>query len=312
MGVLDLNGSGDGSQHLDPPGDAAPESAPAAAPDRERNDAGQFVPASQLQPETKESRREKAFQERVAALVDPIKKEWEGKLTASERALEELRQERIKDAQERARIQGMLEAMQRQPQAQQQQQPSGPDPEKLFEEADAALAANDYATHQKKQRAAYMVLMARQSQEAVAKAREEWQRSQPPQMPPHIQALMMQNPHVMAAGDRGTRKVLRTADDLVDDGMDRQAALAEAFRRTNEALAPKKTPAAPTYSRESASALSAVPTGRGGTSSAGSSGEGVRLTSAQEAAYQSTKTMWKDRAEYLQWAEPGKFGLGNH
>lgn len=307
MGVLDVTGA-TGEEHIDAPAEGADDAAP--APERERNEQGQFVPAEKLQPETPQSRRDKQWQERVAAAFEPLKKDFEGKLTASQQALEELRQQRLQDQQERARLQGMLEAMQRQPPQQQQQQPAGPDPEKLFEEATAALNANDFGAYQSKQRAAFAALANRQAQEAVRMAREEWQKSQPPQIPPHIQVLLMQNPNVAAAGDRGIRKVLRTADDLADDGMDRQQALTEAFRRTNESLKPKTAPAPQQFTSQAASALAGVPTGRPGPTGGGGKQDGVQLTAAQEAAYQATKSQWKDRAEYLQWSTPGKYGLG--
>lgn len=307
MGVLGVNGS-DPNAHIDPP---EPEEAPAAAEttDRERNEQGQFVPAEKLQPETAASRRERLWRERVEAAVAPMKQEWEGKLTASERALEELRQERARDAQERARLQGMLETLQRQPQQAPQPQQQGPDPAELRRQAKAQLQAGNFDEYDRLNFEANEIIADRKAEAKLKAFREEMQRNQPAQLPPHIQALMFQNQHVMGAGEKGIRKVLRAADDLVDDGMDRQSALVEAFRRTNEAMAPKKTPTAPTYSRESASALAGVPTGRPGAGPAGNSGDGVRLTDAQEAAYNATKSMWKDRADYLKWSDPGKYGL---
>ncbi len=129
MGALGVNGSGDGSQHIDPPeADAAP---PVADDGKGRGDDGRFVPAAQLQPETQASRRERQWQERVNTVVEPMRKEWGDKLTAAETRLEEERRARQEHATELARMRGMLEAMQRQPQ-QAPQQAQGPDPDALF------------------------------------------------------------------------------------------------------------------------------------------------------------------------------------
>ncbi len=154
-------------------------------------------------------------------------------------------------------------------------------------------------------------MAAKQAQEAAAKVREEIQRSMPPQVPPHIQSLLYQSPAVAAAGDKGIRAVIRMEQELEDDGIPQgYARTQKAFQLVNERLGKSKTPpAAPAYSRDSAAALAGVPTGRPGAAGARAEGEGVRLTEAQETAFQASKSMWKDRADYLKWSDPGRYGL---
>lgn len=302
MGVLGVSGKGN-DDHTDPP-DVEPET-PAAQP---RDDAGQFVPAEKLQPETPTSRRDRLWQERVANYVKPIEEKWNTERQTYQQQLEEERRQRQELATEMARTRGMLEAMQRQPMQQAQQQTAtGPDPDKLYAEADDLLQKNDIRGYHAKLREANRAEAQKLADDRVKAAREEWQRSQQPQLPPHVQALMMQHPNVLAAGDKGMRKVIRIDQDLEDEGMPPgYARQVEAFKRANEALAAKKPPAAPSYSTESRAALAAVPTGRSSGSAAAAS-EGVRLTPAQEVAMKAGG--FKDAAEYLKWSDPHRYGL---
>jgi hypothetical protein len=309
MGALSVTGrNSDEGQPLD---DDAHEAAPAEreAPPEHPTEQDRTVPASQLLPETAASRRERLWQERVHAQVKPIEERFTNELRTRDEQLAAERQARAQQAETLARLQGQIEAMQRQP-AQQQAQPQGPDPDKLFADADEALRNNDISGYHAKQRAAYQVLATRQAQEAARQVREEIQRSLPPQVPPQIQALLFNSPHVRDAGDKGIRAVIRMEQELEDEGVPQgYARTAEAFKRVNEKLTPKAKatpPARPQYSQDAAAALSAIPTSRG---AASSGGEGdVKLTTAQWAAYKADGT-FKSPAEYLQWADPHKFGL---
>ncbi len=306
---------GRGSDADDPIDDAAPTTPEPERQESEggqaRDDGGRFVPAEKLVPESAASRREKQWQERVSAYVKPIEERLTGEVSSYKQQLEQERQARAEQAQALANLRGQIEAMQRQP-AQRQEAQQGPDPDKLFAEADAALQANDYVTHKAKERAAYAAMADRRAADAVRVAREEWQRNQAPQMPLHIQQLMMQHPHVAAAQDKGTRMVRRIAEELEDEGMQPSPALLQkAFQLANEKLKPKAAPARPQFGQEGAAALAGIPTQRAGSGGTAAVTDGVKLTDAQWDAYQAGKKRgeWKSPDEYLKWADPHKHGL---
>lgn len=305
MGVLGVNGSGNGEQHIDAP---EPEEAAPVSEGQPRDDAGQFVPAEKLVPESPASRRDRLWQERVAAATKPIEERFTNELKTRDEQLAQERQARSEHSRELARLQGMIEAMQRQPAQQQTPQAQGPDPDKLFAEADEALTRNDINGYHAKQRAGYVALAAKQAKEAAAEVRQEMQRQQASQLPPHIQSLLMQHPNVASAGQKGAREVLRAEEDLADEGMAQgYARTQKAFQVANEKLAPKTKPTAPSYSRESAAALSVPPTGRPGPAGGRAEGDGVRLNEAQMVAMKAGG--FKDAADYLKWSDPHKHGM---
>lgn len=314
MGALSMRGS-TGEEHIDQPGDDPPEETQEAQPaeetgGQERDDAGRFVPAEKLQPETAASRRERQWAERVQKYTKPLEEKWNTERQTYEQKLADEARQRAEHAQEIARLRGMVEAIQQQPRQQQAQQPPGPDPEKLYEEADAALAANDFQKWRKLTREANRIEAERVADAKVKAAREEWQRSQPPSLPPHIQALMFKHTNVAVAQQRGIQAVMLKEQELAFGGMPEGAArTAKAFELADAMLAgqQKQPPARPAYSQETASSLAGIPTNRPAAGGSGSSADGVTLTPAQEAAWKAGG--FKSREEYLKWQDPHKFGL---
>lgn len=315
MGVLGVSGAGDGSQHIDPPEAEATETATEGGDQQARNEAGQFVPAEKLQPETAASRRERQWQERVSNYVKPIEERLTGEVNTYKQQLEEERRQRAEQAQALARLQGQIEAMQRQPATQPQaQQPQGPDPAELRRKAREALRADNIDEYERLHAEANEIIADRKAEARVKAFQQEFQKNLPPQVPPHIQSLLYQSPNVAAAGDKGIATVVHLERGLELGLVPGEPTMPPGYARTqrafqlaNESLGPKKTtpPAAPAYSRESASALSGVPTGRPGPSAA--RGEGVRLNAAQEAAMKAGG--FKDAEEYLKWTDPHKYGM---
>jgi hypothetical protein len=305
MGVLGVNGSGNGDQHIDPPEAETP--AEPAAEGQPRDDAGQFVPAAALVPETQDSRRKRIWQERVAEATKPIEERFTKELSARDEQLAEERRQRSEQAQTLARLQGQIEAMQRQPVAQAPQQAQGPDPTELRRKAREALQGGNIDEYERLRDEAAEIIADRKAEARVKALQQEMQRSQATQLPPHIQGLLMQHPTVANAGPKGAREVGRAREDLMDEGMQPGYALdAEAFKRASEKLAPKAKPAAPAYSRESASALAGVPTGRPGPAGGRAEGD-VKLNDAQEATWKAAG--FKSREEYVKWQDPHKYGL---
>jgi hypothetical protein len=310
MGALSVSGRGsEADQPLDDelPGDAAPAEQEAAP---EAGEESRTVPASQLLPETAASRRERQWQERVSAHVKPLEERLTAEVQTARQQVEEERRQRQEQATELARMRGMIEAMQRQSQQGQQAQPAV-DTKRLFADAKQLLGSGDIDGYHAKLMEANEAI-ADQKAEARAKVmRDEFQRSQPAQVPPHIQQLIYQSPNVAAAGDKGFRAVIRMEQELEDDGMAQgYARTQKAFQTVNERLGKAKTPtppARPSYSQDSAAALSAIPTSRGTASGGGNEGD-VKLTPAQWAAYKADPS-FKSPAEYLKWADPHKHGL---
>lgn len=299
MGALGVTGKTSGEEHIDP---VEPEQAEGAAP----SDEG-FVPAAQLVPETQASRRERLWKERVEGHLAPIKEEWNKKEQTYQQQLEEERRQRQEQAQMLARLQGQFEAMQRQPQAV-QQVPSRPDPAKLYEEAEAALANNDIRGYHAKNREAMKLEAEALADSKISAVRAELQKQIPPQMPPHIQQLMFQNPAVAAAGERGVRALIRMEQELEDEGVPPgYARTKQAFEAVNAKLAKPKAQPRQQFSQESAAALSGIPTARASTGTAPSSEEGVRLNDAQKAAMKAGG--FKSAEEYMKWTDPHKYGL---
>jgi hypothetical protein len=317
MGALSMRGS-TGEEHIDQPGDEPPEetqetAAPEETGGQGRDDSGRFVPAEKLQPETAASRRERQWQERVQKYTKPLEEKWTTERQGYEQRITEAERARQEQAQELARLRGMMEAIQNRPAQHQPQQPTGPDPEKLHEEADAALAAGDFAKWRKLDREATRAEVERLAEAKVKAAREEWQRSQPPSLPPHIQALMFKHTNVAVAQQRGIEAVMLKERELafkrrMPEGAARTAL---AFELADAELAAEAkqqaAPARPQYSQESASSLAGIPTSRPAGGGGGSQGEGVTLTAAQEAAWRAGG--FKSREEYLKWSDPHKYGL---
>ncbi len=303
MGVLGVSGR-TGEDHIDPP---EPEGEGAAPEEQARDDAGQFVPAERLQPETVESRRARKQRENFEGYVKPMKEEWDNERKTYQQKLDERDQRDREQAQELARLRGAMEMLQRQPQQQQAAQPALPDPDRLQAEADAALEKNDLRTYHAKTRevarAEAAIIMANERKQF----QQEMERRIPPQVPQHIQGLIMQHPAIAAAGDKGMRAVIRADQELEDEGVpagyERQK---QAFARAAEKFGVKKPPARPAYSTDSREALAAIPTGRPSATAQGDA-PGVRLTAAQEAARRAGG--FKDAEEYLKWNDPHKYGL---
>src|SRR5687767_14156268 len=199
MGALSVSGrASDADQPLDdgPADDGAQEQQGAPeAEGAERDDAGRFVPAAALVPESAASRRERHWQERVSAHVKPIEERLTGEIQTYKQQLEQERQARADQAQAVARLQGQIEAMQRQP-VQQQSQQQGPDPTELRRKAREALQANNIDEYERLNAEALEVVADRKAEARIKQFQEQFQRTQAPQLPPHIQQMLYQSPNV--------------------------------------------------------------------------------------------------------------------
>jgi hypothetical protein len=196
--------------------------------------------------------------------------------------------------------------MQKMPAYQPQPAPRGPDHESLTREALDALDKQDLSTYHRKWGEAQRLIAETAAETRVKAAREEWERNQPRQLPPHIQTLLVRHPNVSSAGDRGAMAVQLKENELalygVQQGPDRTAKAFELAEKFLESLKGGQ-PQRPSYSPDAAQALTSVPTAR--PAAAGSSGgePGVHLTELQRST---ARAAGMSSAEYVRWMDPGK------
>jgi hypothetical protein len=319
MGVLAAAGSRGGASEST----AAEPQTPEAPTEngQPRADDGTFVSAAELVPEPPLSRREKARRE-VEETIKTQLAEFE-KRTAAERqswqqSLEQERQERQRLAQEHARLQGALEEMRSRPATPAAPVQQGPDPDDLRRQARKALGENNYEEYERLNGQAYRI-EARKEAEAALKPqldamKAEMEKRIQPQMPPHIQTLMMAHRNVAMAGPSGIQAVIAEKQrlDVYRRDLPDQQREAMAFDLADKALAAAQQSSRPAgFDQSAAAALSGVTPSRNGSGGGGGGNEpdGVRLTEAQEAVYQKSRGLFKNRAEYLKWQDPHKYGL---
>lgn len=306
MGVLTAGaatGNDTPSEVNDDHEEPAAESA-SPAPEERR----EFVPYSaveKIHPKRTGSRREaidraeKDLDDRIVSKIRPLQETWDKDRQTYHQQIQQAQQ----DA---AQLRGQLEAMQRMPAYQQQPAQRGPDPDALTQEALAALDRQDLSTYHKKWGEAQRLIAETAAETRVKAAREEWERSQPQQLPPHIQTLLVRHPGVSSAGDRGAMAVQLKENELalygVQKGPDRTAKAFELAEKFLESL--KGGQQRPAYSQDAAQALSAVPTARPAAASGGGGEPGVNLTALQR---ETARAAGMTSAEYVRWMDPDKF-----
>jgi len=315
MGVLDAAGA---RAQQNEPEERTPAEPAEGAGDRPRAEDGTFVPAAELKPEPQLSRREKARLE-VAETIKSQLAEYE-KRTSSERQAwqqerEQERQERMRLAQETARLQGALEEMRSRPAQTAPQQPQGPEPDDLRRQARKALGENNYDDYERLSAQAFRI-EARREAEGVFKPqldalRTDLEKRIQPGLPPHIQQLVLAHRNVAMAGPDGLQAAAAEKNrlDLYRRDLSEPQRVAMAFDLADKALAAQMQGQRPSgYDQSAAAALSGVTPNRNGAGSGGGNEpDGVRLTPEQEAVY--AKGGFANRAEFLKWGDPFKYGL---
>lgn len=318
MGVLGMAGSGGDSEpvdDVDPVGGEATDQQQEPAPERERAENGTFVPATALKPQAQGSRRNKTQEQIDAALEahktalkaerDAERQQWQNDM-ATERA------ERQRLANEHARMQGALEEMRRQPAAQAQSQ--GPDPAELRRKAREALASNNIDEYERLRDQANDIIAERKADERVRAYQQEQQRSQPAQVPAHIQTMIYAHQNVARAGERGIQAVMLKDQELAlyghAPGPQRQQKAFELADKMLGGMGQQATAAARPagFSSDAAAALGGVTAaGRSAAGGTGGQGDGVQLSGIQENVWR--RAGFKSAAEYVQWMDPHKHGL---
>lgn len=311
MGVLTARGSmpegGGEPAEKEAPDPSTNTDAPDEKPEVEKSE---FVPFSTVEKHrTPGSRRARAAAETEALLNERLKPLEEGWKTERSKYEERLSQQ----AQEFARMQGQLEALSRMPAPQPAAvpKPDLPDPDKLMQEAEAALDAKDIRTYHAKLTAAHRAHAQRLTEEQVAVVRREFEARIPQQMPPEVQVLMARHPTVAMSGQMGIDAVLMKDRELhyyrQPPGPQRLAKafeLAEQMIDTVNGRSGASSAKKNGYSQDAAQALSAVPTTRsvGGGGSGGE--EGHTLTPLER---KTVKDLGWDAATYVRWKFPEKF-----
>ncbi len=133
---------------------------------------------------------------------------------------------------------------------------------------------------------------------------KEFRQQIPQPVHPAIQFLMNQHKNVAMSGERGVRAVMLKDQELgelynVPPGPER---MRKAFEIADGLLGSQQSPTPPSYSRDSAAALSGMPSGR--SNGGGSSEAGVQLTGLQREA---AKAAGMDAASYVKWSNPSKY-----
>jgi hypothetical protein len=282
----------------------APE-APAAAPEKDK---GEFVPYTAVEKQARQpgSRRSRAaaaeMEEFVSAKLKPLEENWK---TERQRYEERL----AAQAQEFARMQGQLEALQRMPApaAPAAPAPELPDPDKLMQEAEAALDQRDIRTYHQKVAAANEARAMRLFEKQAAVMRKEIEAKIPPAIPPEVQVLMAKHPSVAMAGQMGIDAVMMKDRELQFYGArPGPQRLAKAFELADQliALANGGVPASSQKNDDAAQALSAVPTRRPTGGGAPRADDGVHLTQLQ---LETAKAAGMSKEEYVRWMAPEKY-----
>lgn len=269
----------------------APE--PDAPPAEEK---GEFVPMAKITPKKPGSRRSNTdvqIEQRLREFADNQTRErqtYEAKVQQA--------------AQEVAQLRGQIEAMQRMPSAS-PAQASGPDPTQMRREARAALEAGKFDEYERMRDEAIQIESDRRAEAKVEAKFKEFRQQMPQPLNPAIQMLIGQHRNVALAGERGMRAVMLKDQELgelynVPAGPER---VRKAFEIADGLLGSQQQPTPPSYSRDSAAALSGVPTGR--SSNGGAASEpGVTLTGLQREA---ARAAGLSPADYVRWSDPAKY-----
>jgi hypothetical protein len=191
-------------------------------------------------------------------------------------------------AEENARLRGGFEAIQQQRQAPAQQQPPQKTPDEMRREARKALDAGDFETWERMHTDAIL-----------AQVRPLIPQQQAPQAPgpsPVVQAMLMQHPGVVGAGERGIQLAIAEDNRLAALGhAPSPERFQQAFKLAEQALKPA---AAPAYSQASRGALAGVPRQRDNATSQSSGDQGVVLTAYE---MQVAEKCGMSKAEYAKY-----------
>ncbi len=302
MGVLTaagaMNGDASPMREPDPVTPEREETPDAPEPDAPTpEEKGEFVAMSKIQPKKPGSRRYQA-----ESVVEQRLKEFNDNWSKERQTYEA---QRSQAAQELAQLRGQIEAMQRMPQQQPQAQ-QGPDPAQMRREARAALDAGKFDEYERLRDEAVQIESDRRADAKVEAKLKEFRQQMPQPINPAIQMLIGQHKNVALAGERGIRAVMLKDQELgelynVPPGPER---VRKAFEIADGLLGSQQQPTPPSYSRDSAAALSGVPTGRSSNGSSAAGEAGVTLTALQ---LEAARAAGMDPASYVRWSNPQKY-----
>jgi len=258
---------------------------------------GEFVPTPQDRPKSRrQAATEAVIDERLKTFRDDLSKQ----LDAQRQIAEELRSQN-------ARLMGQFEAMQRMPPpAQPAPAAPGPEPERLYMEAQDALEKNDIRLYHTKLREASELIAERRADEKIKAIRQEMEQRSPAPMPPEVQFLLSQHRNVALNGARGIEAVKLADDMLAFRGVPKSPArLNQAFEEAERMLSSQqaKPQASQQYGQEAAAALAGVPTSRPSASSSRQE-EGVTLSPLE---LETARNAGMTKEQYARWKSPDKF-----
>jgi hypothetical protein len=300
MGVLTASGmmNSDATPSREPDSvneSATEEAALDAVDEAPKKDEGEFVPASKLMPKKPGSRRHQA-----ESVVEQRLKEFNDNWSKERETYQSQRQQSEREV---AELRGQIAAMQKmqQPATSQQQ---GPDPAQMRRDARAALEAGKFDDYERIRDEAAQIEADRRADAKVEAKLQEFRQQLPAPVHPAIQYLMNQHKNVAMSGERGVRAVMLKDQELgelynVPPGPER---MRKAFEIADGLLGSQQSPTPPSYSRDSAAALSGVPSGR--SNGGGSSEAGVTLTGLQREA---AKAAGMSAIDYARWSNPSKY-----
>jgi hypothetical protein len=304
MGILSSTGAA--SVTAEPASDSADSDiADSVAGDEAPAEGGQdgeqaAQPETEGEPQPRQSRRNKTA-ERIDSHFKALREEWSKERETTAQRLQSL-------AEQNARLHGQLEAFQRQPQPAAQQQAPGPAPAELRRQARAALDGPqpNFSEYERLQAEAFRVEAEQVADAKVKAAIAEMQKNQPAPLPPLISNLLATHKRVAMAGDRGSMVVQGELNFLHAAGAPQTPeTLQKAFELAEKRLEAMSKPTGKASFQHDQSAVSGVPTAKGGNGAAGGSDEPALTDIQKRAAVAAGMTP----QEYMKWMDPGKAGI---
>jgi hypothetical protein len=258
------------------------------------------APVSPEPARTPISRRRKAAEAQEATLkaVESLKEEL-----AQERAT--AREDRERYARESAEMRGQIQGWMSSRPQQEQKREEGPDPDKLFEEANQALDRRDYSTWQKKQADA---ISARAVRDVMA--RMPAQQAQQPQVNPMLYGIASQYADVV--GNRVAMRAAQNHDLLlaeqgVPEGPERWK---KAFEEGKRYLGQGASPQGQSFSSKSRQVLGGRPAGRTAAGGGGKGEPGVTLSKAELDMAKKFRMSADEYAQHLVAMHPDRLEQG--
>jgi len=266
------------------------------------------------------SRPVDAEPEQVAAEPTPVEVPLPpkgGRRAAAENKLKEfetrLQETETRHARELAEVRSRAERFQAelamrpvhmvQPAPQQRQEPTEPDPEDLFRQADRALDAKDYNEHKRLERQAYSLIARREARGLVPQ--QQYQAPQQ-QMDPQLIAMMAQYPELIAHPNGLRLAVIKDAELDAQGTPPSPARVRAAMAAAHSQITQGKQngQSRPAYDQSAAGALGGAPTSRGANAGggvrAGSNGPVLMINADQERSLRSiAKKAGMDWDEYV-------------